>query len=77
MKFKNGKLILNSLSLSVSLISKEAEQIEEEVDEVKVEAEGADSGEMTCVLSRGVLSHLLDFLSIPCGKTDKNEYTGY
>ena len=55
--------------------AKEAEQIKEQVDEVEVEAECAESRNFAQCFGRiGISHHVLDFLSIPSCQTDENAY---
>lgn len=55
-------------------ISEEAEQVEEQVDKVEVERQGADGGEAARSYLVGG-GHALYPLGIPGGKADENQHT--
>ena len=52
-------------------VAEEAEQVEEQVDEIEVERQRADGGELACLRAVGHGCHLLDFLCVPCGEADE------
>lgn len=56
--------------------AEEAEEVDEEVDEVEVEGEGADSGEFAVAFVGCYRCHLFDFLSVPCGEAEEYQYAG-
>ena len=56
--------------------AEEAEQVEEQVDEIKIEAQSADCGDFACVGTAVVGKHCLDFLGVPCCQPDENGYAG-
>ena len=60
----------------VAWASEETEQIEKQVDKVKIEAQRADSGEVTGHAWGRVLCHLLDFLCVPCGEAYEDKHSG-
>ncbi len=57
-------------------VAEEAEQVEEQVDKVKVERQCAYGGELACLRAVGESGHLLYLLRIPCRKADENDNTG-
>ncbi len=62
---------------SVAAASEYAEQEDEQVDEVKVEVEGSESGQF--IAERGVEighSHALDLLGVPSSESNEYEYAG-
>ena len=66
--------LLCLLTFLVAACSEETEQVEEQVDEVQVEAQCAESGDFTSIGSAVHHNHLFDFLSVPCCKADKDAY---
>lgn len=60
----------------VSAVAEEAEQIEEQVDEVKIECQRADCGDFAHLRRVAVLHHLFDFLGVPCGEADEDCHAG-
>lgn len=57
--------------------AEDAEEVDEEVDEVKIERESSEESKLLSALAgiRSLEEHLLDFLGIPRGESDKDEYT--
>lgn len=62
--------------MSVAGGAEEAEEVDEEVDEVEVEGEGAPCGDVLRGDAGVGGCELLDFLGIPCGEADEDEHTG-
>lgn len=61
---------------SVAAAAEEAEQVKEQVDEVKIEIQGAESGYMAGGRRGHGFGHAFDLLGVPCGQTDENDHTG-
>ena len=57
-------------------VTEDTEEVEEEVDEVEVECEGTDCGELANSFRCSRHSSEFNLLGIPCGKADEDEYTG-
>ena len=51
------------------------EKVEEEIDEVKIQRQSANSSEFACVGHVGLLCHLLDFLGVPSSQTNEDYHT--
>lgn len=64
---------------SVAGGAEEAEEVDEEVDEVEVEREGAPGGQGAVGQAHVHGGHLLDFLGVPGGEADENQHakSGY
>lgn len=59
---------------SIAVTAEKAEKIEEQVDEIEIEAEGAESCKTPVGHRRVGISHLLYPLCIPGGKADENQH---
>ena len=61
--------------LSVSL-SKNAQQIDKQVDEIEVECQGSKQGNFLCPLTsiRSLQKHLFDLLRVVCCQSDKDQH---
>lgn len=60
--------------MSVAGGAEEAEEVDEEVDEVEVEGEGAPGGEGAVGDAHVHGCHLLDFLGVPGGEADEDKH---
>ncbi len=57
-------------------VAEDTQQVEEEVDEVEVEVEGADGGEAADRVSGCSHGHCLNLLCVPGGEADEDEHAG-
>lgn len=57
--------------------AKDAQQVQEQVDEVEIERQGTHRGDLAEHRGVGLGTHALDSLGIPCGKSHKDEYTSH
>ena len=59
-------------------IAQNAQQIDKEVDEVEIERQGTEKGQLLHGLAsvRSLQAHLLDFLRVPGGEAYEDEHTG-
>lgn len=58
----------------ITACAEEAEEIDEEVDKVEIERQGADSGDFIDFFDWSILCHTFDFLGVPCSDTDENQH---
>ena len=56
-------------------VAEEAEEVDEEVDEVEVEGEGAPGGEGAVGDAHIHCCHAFDLLGVPGGESDEEEHT--
>ena len=63
---------MNTFSVSVA---EETQEIEEEVDEIEIEAEGSQSGKAAVGHSRVGFCHLLDLLGVPGCDADEDKHS--
>ena len=69
------RLFWDCLYASVAAAAEESEQIEEEVDEVKVERQRAVGCQTTVAHSGIRIGHLFDLLGVPGCEADENQHT--
>ena len=71
-RFPFGRIELDK---SIPAVSKDTKQIQEQVDEVEIEAQGTHRCDLAQHRRVGLGAHALDGLRVPCGEAHKDEHT--